>query len=147
MSTTSPSVATARSSAAPSPSLKRARCLPCRSSCATGRAEGQERLFPGLERDCYDGYTQSASRRCNTVIDRVNRDPTIVFHSFRNLFKDICRDAGTLECVNDQLTGHLPVTVGARYGRDVGLVTLAREIERLDFEFVEWEPILRASVP
>lgn len=110
-------------------------------------AEGEERLFPDLERDIYDRYTQVASRRCNTIINRVSRDPTIVFHSFRHLFKDICRSTDVLESVNDQLTGHLPVTVGARYGRGASLKTLAGEVERLNFEFVDWEPIFRAAVP
>jgi integrase len=104
----------------------------------------QLRLFPELERDGYDRYTNDASRRCNRVIDRVSNDPALVFHSFRHLFKDLCRTAGVLECINDQLTGHLPVTVGARYGRGADLFALDEAIRSLDVEFVDWEPILRA---
>lgn len=109
------------------------------------RLGGQLRLFPELERDGYDRYTNDASRRCNRVIDRVSRDPALVFHSFRHLFKDLCRTAGILECINDQLTGHLPVTVGARYGRGADLFALDEAIRSVDVEFVAWEPILRAA--
>ncbi|MDB5583972.1 MAG: hypothetical protein JWR80_9148 [Bradyrhizobium sp.] len=109
------------------------------------RLAGALRLFPDLERDSFERYTRLASRRCNTVIDRVSRDRSLVFHSFRHLFKDLCRSAGILESVNDQLTGHLPVTIGARYGHGVDIQTLAHEVAKLDFEFIAWEPILRAA--
>jgi integrase len=108
------------------------------------RIENQRRLFPDLRRNCYERYTCDASRRCNRIIDRVSQDPALVFHSFRHLFKDLCRMTGILECVNDQLTGHMPVTVGARYGRGVDLFALDQAIRRIDVEFVAWEPILRA---
>jgi hypothetical protein len=61
------------------------------------------------------------------------------------LFKDLCRTAGVLECVNDQLTGHLPVTVGARYGRGADLFALDEAVRSVDVEFIAWEPILRAA--
>jgi integrase len=108
------------------------------------RLEGKLRLFPELERNSYDRYTGDASRRCNRVIDRVSKDPALVFHSFRHLFKDLCRTAGILECINDQLTGHLPMTVGARYGRGASLAALDEAVRSVDVEFVAWEPILRA---
>lgn len=109
------------------------------------RLAGKTRLFHELERDSYDRYTNDASRRCNRVIDRVSKDPALVFHSFRHLFKDLCRTAGVLECINDQLTGHLPVTVGARYGRGASLLALNEAVHRVDVEFIAWEPILRAA--
>lgn len=39
-----------------------------------------------------------------------------VFHSFRHLFKDLCRNAGMDDSAIDQICGHEPGTVGGRYG-------------------------------
>jgi integrase len=39
-----------------------------------------------------------------------------VFHSFRHLFKDLCRNAGMEDSTIDQICGHEPGTVGGRYG-------------------------------
>ncbi|SEL70302.1 hypothetical protein SAMN04515666_1055 [Bosea lupini] len=44
-------------------------------------------------------------------------DRAKVFHSFRHLFKDMCRDAGLSEDVHDALTGH---AVGRNVGRGYG---------------------------
>jgi hypothetical protein len=48
------------------------------------------------------------------------------------------------DSTNDQLTGHAPPTIGRRYGEGVELPVLAKELDKLDFEFIDWEPILRA---
>ena len=42
--------------------------------------------------------------------------PSKVFHSFRHLFKDLCRNAGFDEAIIDQICGHEPGTVGGKYG-------------------------------
>ena len=42
--------------------------------------------------------------------------PSKVFHSFRHLFKDMCRNAGLNDPVIDQICGHDPGTEGGRYG-------------------------------
>jgi integrase len=39
-----------------------------------------------------------------------------VFHSFRHLFKDLCRNSGMDDSAIDQVCGHEPGTVGGRYG-------------------------------
>lgn len=39
-----------------------------------------------------------------------------VFHSFRHLFKDLCRNAGLDDSAIDQICGHEPGTVGGKYG-------------------------------
>lgn len=109
------------------------------------KQQGVERLFADLPRDAFGRYTSNASRCCNRFIDRVSKDPRLVFHSFRHLFKDLCREAGMLECVSDQLTGHVPISMGGRYGDGVSLHELKVQIERLRFEFVDWERIYAAS--
>jgi len=104
-----------------------------------------DRLFPDLTRDRFERYTRLASRECNRLIDTVSRDPALVFHSFRHLFKDLCRATGLIESVSDQLTGHAPPSVGGRYGAGVDLPTLAAQIARIGFDFVDWAPILLAA--
>lgn len=39
-----------------------------------------------------------------------------VFHSFRHLFKDLCRNAGLDDSAVDQICGHEPGTEGGKYG-------------------------------
>lgn len=39
-----------------------------------------------------------------------------VFHSFRHLFKDLCKNAGLDDSAIDQICGHEPGTEGGRYG-------------------------------
>jgi integrase len=106
---------------------------------------GHERLFPDLPQDGFGRFTREASRRCNRLIDIVTTDPRLVFHSFRQTFKDLCREVGMLEYVSDQLTGHTPLSVGGRYGSGVSLTELKLQLERLRFEFIDWESIYTAS--
>jgi integrase len=107
--------------------------------------EGAEHLFPDLHVDAFGHYTSNASRCCNRLIDKVTRDPRVVFHSLRHFFKDLCREAGMLESVSDQLTGHAPISIGGRYGSGVSLTELKTQLEHLRFEFVDWERIYAAS--
>jgi integrase len=79
----------------------------------TARRGGKDRLFDDLRRDRYARYTQVASQCCNRLLDHVTRDRNLVFHSFRHLYKDLCRNAGFPECVSDQLTGHAPAPVSS----------------------------------
>lgn len=51
------------------------------------------------------------------------------------------------DSINDQLTGHAPPTVGRAYGDGVDIATLARIVAKLDFNFIDWEPVLRAMSP
>lgn len=50
-----------------------------------------------------------------------------------------------LEIVSDQLIGHAPVSIGGRHGKGVDIETLASQVGMLKFEFVDWEPILKAA--
>lgn len=49
-----------------------------------------------------------------------------VFHSFRHLFKDLCRNAGLDDSAIDQICGHEPGTVGGRYGSGRRIDVLAK---------------------
>lgn len=60
------------------------------------------------------------------------QDPRKVFHSFRHLFKDMCRDAGLSEDVHDALTGHgAGGSVGRKYGSGHSVSRLAAEIDKI----------------
>lgn len=59
-------------------------------------------------------------------------DSRKVFHSFRHLFKDLCRDAGLSEDVHDALTGHSAgKSVGRSYGAGHSVARLYAEICKL----------------
>ncbi|MCO5090874.1 site-specific integrase [Bosea sp. (in: a-proteobacteria)] len=59
-------------------------------------------------------------------------DKAKVFHSFRHLFKDMCRDAGISEDVHDALTGHAAgKSVGRSYGAGHSVARLAEEIAKV----------------
>lgn len=54
-----------------------------------------------------------------------------VFHSFRHLFKDLCRNAGLDDSTIDQICGHEPGTVGGRYGSGRRVDVLAKEMAKI----------------
>lgn len=59
-------------------------------------------------------------------------DERKVFHSFRHLFKDMCRDAGLSEDVHDALTGHAAgKSVGRAYGTGHSVARLFAEISKV----------------
>ena len=59
-------------------------------------------------------------------------DDRKVFHSFRHLFKDMCRDAGISEDVHDALTGHAAAkSVGRGYGSGHSVARLYAEISKV----------------
>jgi len=59
-------------------------------------------------------------------------DERKVFHSFRHLFKDMCRDVGLSEDVHDALTGHAAgKSVGRSYGSGHSVARLFAEISKV----------------
>jgi integrase len=55
-----------------------------------------------------------------------------VFHSFRHLFKDLCRNADLDDSAIDQICGHEPGTVGGKYGKGRRIDVLAKLIEKIE---------------
>ena len=110
------------------------------------RAIGQHRLFPDLKANNFDKVTKEASRRANRYIDKIlSSDKRIVFHSLRHTFKDLGREAEIQERILDQLCGHAPTSVGGGYGQGVGTASLKRNLGRVTFEAIAWEPIIVAA--
>jgi hypothetical protein len=110
------------------------------------RSVGQDMLFPDLQANVFGKLTQEASRRANRFIDAVVTDDSrLVFHSLRHHFKDRGREAEVQEHMLDQLCGHAPASVGARYGDGAGIQSLKRSLDRMHFDAVDWAPLIRAA--
>jgi integrase len=103
------------------------------------REAGSELLFPDLRPSTFGKLTKEASRRLNRYINAiVSTDQRLVFHSLRHRFKDEGRGVDVQERVLDQLCGHVPATVGGRYGDGADLTALKRSLDRLRFDSVDW---------
>lgn len=110
------------------------------------RVAGSELLFPDLRPNAFGKLTKEASRRLNRYINAVvSADERLVFHSLRHRFKDEGRAAEVQERILDQLCGHVPATVGGRYGDGADLAALKRSLDRLRFESVDWERLRAAA--
>lgn len=106
---------------------------------------GETRLFPELKPNKFDKLCQAASRVANRVVDRiVGDDPRVSFHNLRHNFKDLARDATIEKYILNQVMGHAGFTAGDRYGIGARLKTLSGELDRVTFDMIEWEPIIRA---
>jgi len=85
------------------------------------RAAKQEWLFPDLSTDKYGRRSSAFSKTWNRQLKRtlvpVGGARGKVFHSFRHLFKDIARECGIGEDVQDALTGHKSKSEGRGYGK------------------------------
>ncbi|MGJ3627817.1 hypothetical protein AB5I41_14135 [Sphingomonas sp. MMS24-JH45] len=75
----------------------------------------------------------------------VSTDRRLRFHSFRHQFKDFALEAGITDRVADQITGHAPTTIGGRYELGVRLPVLAQFLHTIDWSFIDWEAVERAS--
>ena len=75
---------------------------------------------------------------------RLKMPPTVVFHSFRHTFKDMCRDALIPSEIHDALTGHTnepdEKNVGNTYGKGFSLETKLRQIGRIKLGFAIPKP-------
>ncbi|MGY2735594.1 integrase [Sphingomonas sp. UYP23] len=110
------------------------------------RFHGQELLFPDLRANMYGKVTQDASKRANRLVNSVvGTDDRLVFHSLRHKFKDEGRDADVQDTILDQICGHAPASVGARYGSGAALRSLKRNLAKIAFESVDWNGLSEAA--
>lgn len=98
------------------------------------RAAGHERLWPNL---------RSASRKVDDsevmgkwfnrfIRTKLRFPPSLVFHSFRHTFKDLCRNAMIPKDLHQALTGHASDTVGDSYGNGFSLVVKLAEMKKIE---------------
>ncbi|BBF92075.1 site-specific integrase [Blastochloris tepida] len=68
-------------------------------------------------------------------------DPRLVFHSFRHLFLDRCRDCDVPREIAFAFTGHVAgQVVGDRYGRGFSIERLSREMDKIGFPGLDLSP-------
>jgi integrase len=79
---------------------------------------GSSRIFPRLKPDNKGAESGNWSKWFSKYLRRTCKveNRKMVFHSFRHLFKDLCRTASISEEVSDALSGHSSGKVSRRYG-------------------------------
>lgn len=91
-----------------------------------------ERLFPKIQSKD-EVQSSSFSKWWGRHLDKLGiTAKSKVFHSFRHLFKDLCRNARIEDAVVDQICGHEPGTVGGKYGAGRRVDVLAEELRRVE---------------
>lgn len=65
---------------------------------------------------------------------------TVVFHSLRHNFKDMCRDALIPRDIHQALTGHAKQTVGDTYGKGFSLEVKLDQIKKIELDLVITRP-------
>ncbi len=85
------------------------------------KAAGHERLFPEMERGANGKFSDNFSKCFNRYLNNVVRlpDPSLVFHSTRNTFKQRTLVCGIEMDVRDALTGHSVAGKSAARGYEV----------------------------
>lgn len=107
------------------------------------RAAGQERLWPYLRsRGVLKTNGEVLGKWFNRYLHQELGFPrTVVFHSFRHTFKDLCRNAGIARDVHHQLTGHASGATGDAYGAGYALEVLHAEVSRIRLPFSIPQPL------
>lgn len=90
-----------------------------------------DRLFPKVK--CSNEVQSKAySQWWGRYLDKLRiTAKSKVFHSFRHLFKDLCRNIGLDDSTIDQICGHEPGTVGGKYGSGRRIDVLAGLIAQI----------------
>jgi integrase len=90
------------------------------------------RLFPKV-RSANEVESRSYSKWFGRHLDSLKiTSRSKVFHSFRHLFKDLCKNAGIEDSAVDQICGHEPGTVGGKYGQGCRIDVLADLVARIE---------------
>ena len=91
----------------------------------------KDRLFP-LVRSGNEVQSKAFSKWWGRHLHSLGiTDGSKVMHSFRHLFKDLCRNARIEEGVIDQICGHEPGTVGGKYGLGRRIDVLSEELRKV----------------
>jgi integrase len=110
---------------------------------------GADWLFEGLrEIEKYDQRSKYMSNKLMRFLRRIGiKDRENVYHSFRHSLKRELRDdERTKEEISDLLTGHsFAESVGRRYARGAGLMTLEAAVNRVEYGAVEWDSVVASG--
>ena len=84
-----------------------------------------------------DGKSQNAaSKKSMRFIRKITSDPSLVTHSLRHNFKDICRDAGIPKDLHGFITGHSGGDSASNYGEGHSLLTRYDALNRIKHDFL-----------
>ncbi len=107
---------------------------------------GADWIFENLrEYKKHDQRSKYMSNKLMRFLRKIGiEDRENVYHSFRHSLKRELRDdEQTKEEISDLLTGHsFAESVGRRYARGAGLVTLAAAVNRVDYATVDWDQVV-----
>lgn len=110
------------------------------------RGKPTDQLFADLNRGALGKFSAAYSKRFGRFLDKIGIvERGKVFHSFRHLFKDRCRDAEIPRQVQDALLGHASTAVGEGYGQGFTLRKLKEWIDRLTFDDVDFTHLSKDS--
>lgn len=105
------------------------------------RAAGATRLFD-LKKSSLGTWSKELSRRINRYLDRtVVDDKRYVWYSMRHEFADRS-EVNISEAISRKIMGHAR---GRLYGLGAPLHHAARELEKLDVSFIDWDRLMIAA--
>jgi integrase len=100
----------------------------------TATRSGSDRLFPDLRLGPDGRYSHGFSKWFGTFKRGCGfKEPSLVFHSFRHGFRNVCRDAEISEEAAHALGGWTHINQASRYGDRAMVPVLNRAMQKLDF--------------
>ncbi len=96
-------------------------------------SNGHESLWPELKtRSKIGDPSEVLGKWVNRFLhEKLHLPSTVVFHSFRHTFKDLCRNSGIPRDVHQAMTGHASETVGDEYGKGYSVEYLHQELSKI----------------
>lgn len=106
------------------------------------RKAGHESLWPFLRTESDTANpSETLGKWFNRFIhEKLGMPSTVVFHSFRHTFKDMCRDALIPRDIHQALTGHAKQTVGDSYGKGHSLEVKLVQMKKIKLDLDIPEP-------
>lgn len=107
------------------------------------RKAGHESLWPFLRTDSDTANpSEILGKWFNRFIhEKLGMPSTVVFHSFRHNFKDMCRDALIPRDIHQALTGHAKQTVGDTYGKGYSLEVKLDQMKNIKLDLAILRPV------
>ena len=108
---------------------------------------GRKWLLEGLTADKYNDRYKTISKAINSRLDAMGlNDLDKAFYSLRHSTKRETRTARIEEHNADQLLGHASGrNVGRKYGQGTSLDILKEDIDKLEYEGVEWDDVVNCA--
>lgn len=110
---------------------------------------GHESLWPFLRtKSDTASPSETLGKWFNRFIhEKLGMPSTVVFHSFRHNFKDMCRDALISRDIHQAITGHAKQTVGDTYGKGYAIDVKFDQMEKIKLDLAIPRPAIFGGVP